>query len=194
MEMQTLILNQSYRPHEIVCWQDAVTRMFTGKIEVMSQYDEFLARLDKTFFKTNPDLKKALRQVVGVDIESFDLKVPAVGVLLRHVRPVKSGVKFSKINVCLRDKFCCQYCGTKHNMSLLNYDHVVPRAHGGRTEWDNIVMSCYVCNSAKADRTPLQAGMTLLSKPVKPRYLPMNEPMINADSAPEEWQPYIQVA
>lgn len=191
---QTLILNQNYRPHEIVNYRDAITRMFGGKLEVIAQYDEILAHLDRSTLRSFPELKKALRQIVGTDVETFSLKVPAVAVLLRSVRPVKTGVKFSKINVCLRDKFKCQYCGERFKMSQLNYDHVVPRSQGGKTVWDNIVMACYSCNGEKANRTPSQADMPLLSVPVKPRVLPMNEPMIDADEAPEEWRPFLEIA
>jgi hypothetical protein len=51
------------------------------------------------------------------------------------------------------------------------YDHVVPRAQGGRTTWENIVIACVPCNQKKGGRTPVQAGMALLSAPVKPRKL-----------------------
>jgi len=188
---QTLILTQYYVPPALVDWKDAVTRMFGGKIQVVAQYDEILAHIDRNTLKAFPELALALRQVIGADVDSFDVKVPAVAVLLRHVRPVNTGVKFSKINVCLRDKFRCQYCGERFKMSQLNYDHVVPRAQGGRTVWDNIVSACYGCNSQKADKTPQQAGMKLLSVPTRPRVLPMNEPLIDAEGAPEEWRPYI---
>lgn len=188
---RTLILNQSYVPHEVVDWKDAVTRMFGGKIQVVAQYDEILAHIDRGTLRSFPELAVALRQVVGTDVESFDVKVPAVAVLLRHVRPVKTGVKFSKINVCLRDKFRCQYCGERFKMSQLNYDHVTPRAHGGKTVWENIVSACYFCNGQKADRTPAQAGMRLLNAPVRPKVLPMNEPLIDIKEAPEEWRPYL---
>jgi hypothetical protein len=165
--------------------------MFKGKIQVIAQYDEILAHLDRNTLKMFPKLALALRQVVGTDVESIDVKVPAVAVLLKHVRPVKTGVKFSRTNVHLRDKFRCQYCGRRFKMSQLNYDHVVPRAQGGRTVWDNIVTSCYECNSEKANRTPLEAGMALLNVPTRPRVLPMNEPLINIAEAPEEWRPYL---
>ena len=191
---QTLILNQRYRPHEIVDWKDAVTRMFCGKIEVVCQYDEILAHLDRQTFKQFPDLQVALRQVIGTDVETIEIKVPAVAVLRRKVRAVKSGVKFSRINVCLRDEFKCQYCGRKFKMSQLNYDHVKPRSHGGKTVWENIVMACYECNEKKADQTPDQAGMNLLTVPHMPRVLPMAGPVIYADSAPVEWLPYLGVS
>lgn len=188
---RTLILNQYYTPHRIVDWKDAVTQMFGGKIQVVAQYDEILAHIDRGTLKTFPALALALRQVIGTDVESFEVKVPAVAVLLRHVKPVKSGAKFSKINVCLRDKFKCQYCGSKLSKAQLNYDHVLPKSQGGKTVWTNIVSSCYRCNSHKANRTPEQAGMPLLSTPERPRVLPMNEPMIDLSNIPVEWEPYV---
>lgn len=188
---RTLILTQYYTPHEIVDWKDAVTRMFGGKIQVIAQYDEILAHIDRGTLRSFPELALALRQVVGTDVESIAVKVPAVAVLMRHVRPVKSGVKFSKVNVLTRDRFSCQYCGNRFKGSQLNYDHVVPRAKGGRTVWDNIVSACYTCNSKKADRTPQEAGMPLLSVPERPRVLPLNGPLIDLDSAPVEWRPYL---
>lgn len=193
MFTRTLILNQTYRAHEIVDWKDAVTRMFKGSVEVLAQYDEVIARLDRHTLQTFPELKRALRQVVQTDVESLDIKVPAVAVLRRKVSMVKSGVKFSKPNVCLRDDFTCQYCGTKLPMSRLNYDHVVPRHQGGKTHWENIVMSCYPCNEKKRNRTPEEANMLLLKVPVKPAILPMSEPLLDRiDQIPDEWLPYIK--
>lgn len=188
---RTLILTQYYTPHEIVDWKDAVTRMFGGKIQVVAQYNEILAHIDRNTLRSFPELALALRQVVGADVESIEVKVPAVAVLMRHVKPVKSGVKFSKVNVMTRDHFSCQYCGNRFKGSQLNYDHVVPRAKGGRTVWDNIVSACYACNSKKANRTPQEAGMPLLSKPERPRVLPLNGPLIDLDEAPAEWHPYL---
>jgi hypothetical protein len=92
---QTLILNQYYTPHEVVDWKDAVTRMFGGKIQVIAQYDEILAHLDRSTLRAFPELAVALRQVIRTDVEPIEIKVPAVAVLLRHVRPVKLGAKFS---------------------------------------------------------------------------------------------------
>jgi 5-methylcytosine-specific restriction endonuclease McrA len=188
---RTLILNQNYTPHEIVDWKDAVTRMFNGKMQVVAQYDEILAHIDRGTLRTFPALAFALRQMIGVEVESIEIKVPAVAVLTRHVRPVKRGVKFSKTNVCLRDKFRCQYCGDRLPIWALSYDHVIPRSQGGGTVWENIVSACYACNSRKANRTPQQAEMPLLSVPRKPRALPMSEPLIEADEVPEEWRPYL---
>lgn len=192
MFTQTLILTQAYRPHEIVDWKDAVTKMFGGKVEVLVQYDEVLTVIGRNHLATFPELRRALRQVIGTDAESITIKVPAVVVLRRKVRSVKSGVKFSKINVCLRDNFSCQYCGVQLPMSRLEYEHVVPRDQGGKTVWDNIVMACTKCNSHKANRTPDEAGMTLLSIPRQPKVLPMAGPRVDMSQAPVEWLPFLQ--
>jgi len=191
---QTLILTNHYRAHEVVGWQDAVTRMFSAKIEVLAQYDEILAVVGRETLRSFPDLKRALRQVIGTDAETLTIKVPAVAVLRRSIGSTKSGIKFSKINVCQRDNFTCQYCGHRLPMSHLNYDHVTPRSQGGQTVWDNIVTACYTCNSKKANRTPEQAGMKLLAVPMKPRVLPMTPPIINVTTAPVEWRPYLEAA
>lgn len=191
---QTLILSQAYRPHEVIDWKDAVFRMFKGKLEVLVQYDEILTVIGRNHLKTFPELKMALRQVIGTDAESVTIKVPAVAVLRRKISLVKAGVKFSKINVCLRDNFTCQYCGQKLPMSRLNYDHVLPRDQGGKTVWNNIVMACYPCNSKKANKTPEEAGMMLISIPRQPKTLPMHGPRLDLGSVPEEWEPFVRVA
>jgi len=198
MWTQTLILNQAYRPHEVTDWKDAVTRMFNGKLEVLAQYDEILTVIGRNHLITFPELRRALRQVIGTDAESITIKVPAVAVLRRQVSRVKTGIKFSKINVALRDNFSCQYCGVKLPLSQLEYEHVVPKAQWKKsttpTTWTNIVMACTACNSRKADKTPEQAGMMLLSVPRRPKVLPLAGPRLNPEQVPDEWTPFITAA
>jgi len=89
-----------------------------------------------------------------------------------------------------RDNFVCQYCGTKCKMHDLNYDHVVPRVQGGKTDWLNIVTSCYECNDKKGARTPEQAKMKLIRKPYRPKTLPLAQPVLAMRNIPLEWEPY----
>jgi hypothetical protein len=76
-------------------------------------------------------------------------------------------------------------------MKQLNYDHVVPRRQGGKTVWENIVTCCYTCNGRKRDRTPEQAGMTLLRKPARPHVLPLHAVFIDQSRIPPAWEPYL---
>ena len=72
---------------------------------------------------------------------------------------------FTRFNVFLRDRFQCQYCGARGN---LTFDHVTPRRLGGKTSWENIVTACAPCNMKKGGRTPKQAGMRVGMRPIRP--------------------------
>ncbi len=148
---QTLILDQS-GPHRITGWKEAVTDMFTGNLWIVKDYPEVLAVLGREALKDFPELRESIRQVLSVDAEAVTIRVPAVAILRRPVPRKKKAVKFSKVNVCTRDGFSCQYCGDRLPMRRLEFEHVVPRAQGGRTGWSNIVMACTDCNSEKRDR------------------------------------------
>jgi len=192
MYAQTLILNSHYRPHEVIDWKEAVTRMFNGKLQILAQYDEVLAHIDAQTLNTFPKLKSALRYLINTDVVSLEIKVPAVAVLSSaNVRRKRDKVRFSKTAICYRDNFTCQYCGKKLPLSLLEKEHVIPKSQGGQSVWDNIVAACKPCNQEKAGMTPEQAGMPLLSVPVKPKSLPVPELYIVKDNAPIEWHPYL---
>lgn len=60
--------------------------------------------------------------------------------------------------------FCC-YCG-KENISL-EVEHIYPRGKGGTSAWHNLTLACKDCNSFKGNRTPEEAGMKLIVKPLK---------------------------
>lgn len=164
---QTLVLTQSYRPHVVVSWQKAVTLWFLGKVEVLEEYDDVIRSVTIT------------------------IRMPAVVRLLRAVRGVERGVQFSRINVMTRDGFRCQYCGAKRPMRELTFDHVKPRAHGGRTTWENIVTACAPCNRRKAGRTPAQADMPLRTKPVRPTWLPTFTLRLDLTSIPDAWASWV---
>lgn len=166
----TLMLTPWMAPHEIISWQRAVVLVWLDKVDVLEQYDERI---------TSP---------------TWALEKPAVVRLRKPVRAPRAGaVRFTRRNVYARDAYTCQYCGARRLASELNYDHVVPRSRGGKTTWDNIVTSCFGCNDRKGDKTPHEAGMKLLRKPVRPTSLPMvRGPTLGAD-IPEPWQVYCPV-
>ena len=170
MENLTLILNPWMAPHDIVTGVKGTIMHVKGTVDVLEEYDD-------TF--TSP---------------SMMMNIPAVVRLRKPVPMFKKGVKFSRINVYTRDNFTCCYCGSRKTMKDLNYDHVVPRSHGGKTEWTNIVTSCYPCNNRKAGRTPVQAGMKLAKAPLRPKTLPMAQPMMGLRVVPDLWQPYLDAA
>jgi 5-methylcytosine-specific restriction endonuclease McrA len=51
-----------------------------------------------------------------------------------------------------RDNYTCQKCGNsvlKEPNLLLEVDHIIPVAKGGKTEPDNLQTLCWRCNRAK---------------------------------------------
>lgn len=168
MKTSTLLLTPWMAPHKIIPWETAVVMSFLGKVEVLEEYDDL------------------------VRSPSVTLRTPAVVRLKRSAGGVKRPVKFSRANVFTRDGFTCQYCGARKAPRELNYDHVVPRVQGGKTVWENIVTSCYECNTRKRGRTPDQAGMKLLRAPVKPKSLPTALVALRETNVPAAWHPYWQ--
>lgn len=164
---RTLVLSQSYEPVSIVSWKQAITLLFLGKVEVVEEYDR--------------DIKAT----------SIVIKIPAVVRLLSRFLRHKKPVKFSRINIYGRDKYTCQYCGKKKRISELTYDHIVPRAQGGKTTWLNITTSCESCNRRKANRSPEQAGMKLLRAPVQPTATPVLMVTVSRESVPDAWRDYL---
>ena len=76
--------------------------------------------------------------------------LPSVVSLKEYVKPARHPA-FTRFNVFLRDRFQCQYCGSRDD---LTFDHVIPRSKGGRTTWENVVAACAPCNLRKANRLP----------------------------------------
>jgi 5-methylcytosine-specific restriction endonuclease McrA len=167
--MDTLVLSQGYAPLHVVSWQKAVTMCFDGKVEVVSEYDE--------------DIRSV----------SLTIKMPAVVRLVHTHRFVHRGPRFTRSNVLLRDDMTCQYCGaTPRSSRKLNFDHVVPRARGGKTCWENIVTACIACNSKKGCRTPDEAGMTLRRVPTRPRSLPFFHARLSLGGGiPDAWKSFV---
>lgn len=146
--MRTLVLDQGYQPHRIVSWQKGISLFFGGKVDVVEEYDDIIRSV------------------------SLAVRMPAVVRLRSRIPYRKPYLKFSRINVLRRDGYACQYCGTEGRAKELTLDHVVPKAQGGQTTWENIVAACRPCNEKKGARTPAEAGKPLKTQPRRPSFLP----------------------
>ncbi len=136
-----LVLNSSYEPMNVAAWQRAVELIFSGKAEAIHN----TARL--------------LRSSGG-----FAMPLPSVIRMLYYVRRKPKRVALTKKNVLLRDDYRCGYCARRGERATMTVDHVIPRAAGGKSSWENLVAACSDCNGRKRDRTPVQARMPLLRK------------------------------
>ncbi len=140
-----LVLNADYRPLSyyplsLWPWQDAVKAAYLDRVDILAEYDHV------------------------VRSQRMEIRVPSVVVLREYVRARKRAA-FTRFNLFLRDEFACQYCGARHD---LTFDHVVPRALGGRTCWENVVAACAPCNLRKGSKTLRDSGLNLRRPPREP--------------------------
>ena len=130
----------SYYPLSLWSWQESVKAVFLERVNIVSEYDRL------------------------VRSPSFEMRLPSVVSLNTYVKPALYPA-FTRFNVFLRDRFMCQYCGDKHD---LTFDHLIPRSRGGQTRWDNVVAACAPCNLLKGGDLPEQNGMRPRQLPYRP--------------------------
>ena len=132
----------NYAPLSLWDWQDAVKAVFQDRVSVVSNYDEVIRS------------------------PSFEMPLPAV-VALREYQKVPEFAAFTRMNVRLRDRHRCAYCGCADSKEL-TFDHYVPKSKGGILNWENTLTSCVACNQRKADRSPEEVGLRPNHLPYRP--------------------------
>ena len=130
----------SYYPLSIWCWQDAVKSVFLDRVSIVSNY------------------KRKIRS------PSFEMNLPSVIALKSFIQPSKNP-NFTRFNVFLRDKFSCQYCGDRKD---LTFDHLLPKSRGGLTDWNNVVTACSSCNVRKGGKLYKDCDLKLANTPYAP--------------------------
>ncbi len=140
----------SYYPLSIWPWQEAMKAVFQDRVNVVCEYDRVVRSPNQEF------------------------RLPSV-ISLKEFVPTSRKPAFTRFNVFLRDNFTCQYCGATPGVHGLTFDHVIPRAHGGRTTWENIVAACSPCNTRKGSHTLREVGMALRTKPFRPNTLQLQQ-------------------
>ena len=165
-----LVLNADYRPLSyyplsLWSWQETVKAVFLDRVNIVSEYD------------------RAVRS------PTFEMKLPSVVSLKQYVKPALYPA-FTRFNVFLRDRFTCQYCGAKQE---LTFDHVVPRSRGGQTRWDNVTTACSPCNLAKGGDMPKVAGMHPMLPPYRPTVFELhrNGRQFPPNYLHESWMDYL---
>src|ERR1700694_2034394 len=93
----------SYYPLSLWSWQDAIKAVFLERVNIVAEYD------------------RAVRS------PSRKMQLPSVVSLKTFVKPATQPA-FTRFNVFLRDKFCCQYCGSRGDHT---FAHLLPRPAGG---------------------------------------------------------------
>lgn len=182
---QVLVLNKSFLPVHVTTLRHALSLLYRGIAKVVDrQYELF-------DFQSWAALSVATHEE-GVGLVRGSMRVPRVILLHFYDRIPHRPVRFSRLNVYLRDRNTCQYCGKIHPRADLNLDHVVPISMGGKTAWENVVCSCVACNIKKGGRIPEQAGMKLTRHPIKPHWSFFFRLQIRPNHY-DEWKPFLNM-
>lgn len=162
----TLVLNRSWLAIDTTSVMDALRMLYAGAAKAIQPETYEMHTFESWADLSIPPGEPYISTV------ALRIPVPEVVVLTRYDGVPSHTVAFTRRNLFRRDHNRCQYCGCRPGTAELTIDHVVPRAHGGQSSWDNCVLACVSCNRRKADRTPRQAHMQLLAEPKAPRWSP----------------------
>ncbi|MCP9768800.1 HNH endonuclease [Lacihabitans sp. LS3-19] len=166
MGRKVLILNADYRAISICTVPKAFLLVYLNKAELVAESE-----------------KERLRSI------NNSFASPSIIRLNKYVSVPYRNVVMTRQNIFKRDNNTCVYCGKTTDLTL---DHVIPKARGGKTHWENLVTACKRCNSTKGCSTPDEANMNLKYKPVKPSFL-----MFVRDCSgklEEKWLPFLSKA
>lgn len=159
-----MVLNQSYEPISICSARKAIILVLLNKAELITLREN-----------------RYFRSV------STKLPQPSIIKLSKYIRIPFNNIEPSRRNVLRRDEHRCQYCGKK---SLeMTIDHILPRSRGGTDSWENLTTACIRCNNRKGNRTPEEAGMSLLSKPKKPNHIMFLRQAVG--KIDDNWKPFL---
>jgi 5-methylcytosine-specific restriction endonuclease McrA len=184
---QVLVLNKCWTPVGVVGMERAVALLFgcykngEPKARIIDPTSDF-----QTFTWADWSLLKPKEGedfLRGVEVV---FRVPKVILLSRYEKMPQQRVHFSRRTIYRMYHNVCQYCGKKYPTEELTIEHVVPRSRGGETSWTNCTLACVGCNARKANRTPEEAGMKLLTKPYKPKFS-----IFKGDQRIKEWDAFL---
>ena len=198
LESSVLVLNKFFMALHVISAKRAFVLLCKEAAEVISVDDgkfssyNFETWKDVSLYKVKSGLPDE-DNTSWIRTVSFEIAVPKIIRLLFYEKLPQSNVKFNRRNIFARDENKCQYCGRRFPTSELSLDHIVPKAYNGNTTWTNIVCACTDCNKKKGGRTPIQARMKLIRKPVKPKHSPILSLKLCSDKY-RSWKQFLDEA
>jgi 5-methylcytosine-specific restriction endonuclease McrA len=182
LSQPTLVLNRHWQAICTTSVRHAISLVYKQRAKIIAPETYELHDLESW-----ADLS-ALRD--GPRIHGVSIAILAPEVVLLNETDVypQPKVVFSRRNIFKRDRYACQYCGAHPKLTELTIDHVVPKSKGGRSTWDNCVVSCRTCNGIKGNRALRESGLKLSRRPRRPSWLPF---ITQSISRHPSWEKFI---
>jgi 5-methylcytosine-specific restriction endonuclease McrA len=194
LEASVLVLNRHYMAIRVISAQRAFSMLFREVSEVIAVEDgSFMGHDFDSWAELSQERDRFTEHTDWVQTVRLPIAVPKVIRLLGYDRLPRQQVKLNRRNIYARDHNQCQYCGKRFPTQELTLDHVTPRTQGGKSTWTNLVCACVKCNSHKGGRTPHQAHMKLINKPVQPKRNPVISLRLGQDKY-NCWQAFLDNA
>jgi 5-methylcytosine-specific restriction endonuclease McrA len=192
---KVLVLNRHYLATRVISAKRAFILLAREAAEVIHADDGSYANYDFATWAELSELRKQFEpdRHDWVKTVRFDIAVPRIIRLTSCDKLPAQRVKLNRRNLFARDHNQCQYCGSRFPTSELSIDHVLPRSQNGPDTWENLVCACVKCNSRKGGRTPEQAHMKLIRKPVRPRRNPLISIKLSSDKY-ASWKAFLDDA
>jgi 5-methylcytosine-specific restriction endonuclease McrA len=170
-----LVLNRLYVAIHVIGVRRAFSLLCRELAEVVHSEDGRFANYDFDSWREVCEFRARFKQPHEdwLRAVNFEVQVPRVIRLLEYDRMPNRALRLNRHTVFARDEHRCQYCGRRFPTGQLSLDHILPRSRGGRTTWDNVVCCCLGCNVRKGGRTPQEAHMKLVARPVRPKRSPL---------------------
>ncbi len=175
LSSSVLVLNRSYAAVHVIGPRRAFSLLYCDLAEVIAAENGRFANYDFQAWREYCELRVEDKQPDEdwIRAVNFEIQVPRVIRLLKYDRVPSRALRLNRHSVFARDEHRCQYCGKRFPTSQLSLDHVIPKSRGGDTTWENVVCCCLDCNIKKGGRTPQEAHMKLVAKPVRPKRSPL---------------------
>jgi 5-methylcytosine-specific restriction endonuclease McrA len=170
LDGRVLLLNQTYEPLGTVSVARAIVMTFKNSVFVEEWDGDRVLRSAQAEFP----VPSVVRRRTYINVRR---------------RREQSGMK--RLRIYMRDKFRCQYCGDKRSVTHLTLDHIQPRSRGGDNSPLNVVTACMDCNNRKANRTPAEARMPLLTSQSALRVKLERVVLCHYAEARSEWRKYL---
>jgi 5-methylcytosine-specific restriction endonuclease McrA len=138
---------KSFIPMSMLSWQEAIRMIYLGTGVPLHHYEHW-----------------------QVHSPTITMTVPSVLMLKSYVK-FRPYVQVRRGALFLRDEYKCAYCANIFKESELTIDHVVPRSHGGGTNWRNCVAACSPCN--------VWRGNDIRIRPAREPYQPSHQELVS---------------
>lgn len=167
---RVLLLNQTYEPLGTISCARAIIMVLKQSVSVEEWDGDRVLRSAREEFRVPSVIRR--REYI-------------------NVRRRREAAGMKRLRIYMRDKFRCQYCGERKQAGDLTLDHIFPRSRGGENSPVNIVTACVACNQRKADRTPEEARMPLLTTQSALRVKLERVMLCHYAEARPEWRKYL---